>query len=141
MVIGNEAVFTRRTGSGEGVPLGMDLVRLGLERSTSAREAVQVVVDLLEKHGQGGSCSKEHPRFSYDNSYLVADPAGAFVLETAGRHWAVEEVRGPGRSISNGLTIPAFARAHADLVRGRPPAPYDGRGPRRRRSVRRGRPT
>jgi secernin len=119
VVIGNEAVFTRRTGSGEGVLLGMDLVRLGLERSTSAREAVQVVVDLLEKHGQGGSCSKEHPRFSYDNSYLVADPAGAFVLETAGRHWAVEEVRGPGRSISNGLTIPAFARAHADPVRGR----------------------
>ena len=101
VVIGSEAVFTRRTGSGEGVLLGMDLVRLGLERSTSAREAVQVVVDLLEKHGQGGSCSKEHPRFGYDNSYLVADPAGAFVLETAGRHWAVEEVRGPGRSISN----------------------------------------
>ena len=119
VVIGNEAVFTRRTGAGEGVLLGMDLLRLGLERSASAREAVQVVVDLLEKHGQGGSCSHEHPRFTYDNSYLVADPAGAFVLETAGRRWAVEEVTGPGRSISNGLTIPDFARAHADPVRGR----------------------
>lgn len=119
VVIGNEAVFTRRTGSGEGVLLGMDLLRLGLERSTSALEAVEVVVTLLEKHGQGGSCSQEHPRFTYDNSYLVADPDGAYVLETAGRRWAVEEVRGRARSISNGLTIPSFAKAHADPVRGR----------------------
>ncbi|MGZ8737942.1 MAG: hypothetical protein ACXWW7_12320 [Nocardioides sp.] len=123
VVIGNEAVFTRRvgtrTGSDEGALLGMDLLRLGLERSTSAYEAVSVIVDLLERHGQGGSCSHEHPKFSYDNSYLVADPTGAFVLETAGRRWAVEEVRGPGRSISNGLTISDFARAHADPVRGR----------------------
>lgn len=119
VVIGNEAVFTRRTGRGGGVLLGMDLVRLGLERAATARDAVQVVVTLLERHGQGGACSHEHPRFRYDNSYLLADPDGAFVLETAGRRWAVEEVRGPGRSISNGLTIPAFARAHADPVRGR----------------------
>lgn len=121
VVIGNEAVFTRRAGARtpEGALLGMDLLRLGLERSTSAREAVDVVVGLLEKHGQGGSCSHEHPKFSYDNSYLVADADGAFVLETAGRRWAVEEVRGPGRSISNGLTIPDFAKAHADPLRGR----------------------
>ena len=121
VVMGNEAVFTRRTGSRtpDGTLLGMDLLRLGLERSTSAREAVDVVVGLLEKHGQGGSCSHEHPKFTYDNSYLVADAEGALVLETAGRHWAVEEVRGPGRSISNGLTIPDFAKAHADPLRGR----------------------
>ena len=119
VVIGNEAVFTRRTGSGEGVLLGMDLLRLGLERSGSALEAVEVMVALLEKHGQGGSSSHEHPRFTYDNSYLVADPDGAYVLETAGRRWAVEEVRGRARSISNGLTIPSFAKAHADPVRGR----------------------
>ncbi len=121
VVIGNEAVFTRRTGtrSDDGALLGMDLVRLGLERAACAREAVEVVVGLLERHGQGGSCSYEHPRFRYDNSFLVADADGAFVLETAGRRWAVEEVRGPGRSISNGLTIADFARAHADPVRGR----------------------
>lgn len=121
VVIGNEAVFTRRAGPrpGEGALLGMDLLRLGLERGSSARDAVEVIVGLLEKHGQGGSCSHEHPRFTYDNSYLVADPGGAFVLETAGRRWAVEEVSGPGRSISNGLTIADFAKAHADPLRGR----------------------
>jgi dipeptidase len=124
VVIGNEAVFTRRTGhraspTGEGALLGMDLLRLALERATSAEDAVVTIVDLLERHGQGGSCSHEHPRFSYDNSFLVVDPERAIVLETAGLHWATEHVTGRGRSISNGLTIGAFARVHADPVRGR----------------------
>jgi len=118
VVIGNEAVFTRAVGDRSGALLGMDLLRLALERAGTAEAAVQVLVELLEAHGQGGQASHEHPRFRYDNSFLVADPTGAFVLETAGRHWAVEAVVGPGRSISNGLTIPGFARAHADRVRG-----------------------
>jgi dipeptidase len=124
LVIGNEAVFTRGTGEGsprsrDGALLGMDLLRLALERATGAEDAVVTIVDLLEKYGQGGSCSHEHPRFSYDNSFLIVDRARAVVLETAGRHWATEHVTGRGRSISNGLTIPDFARAHADPVRGR----------------------
>jgi secernin len=123
VVIGNEAVFTRgaRDRRDRDAPtrlLGMDLVRLGLERATSAHEAVEVIVGLLEAHGQGGSCSHEHPRFTYDNSFIVADPGGAVVLETAGRRWATEEVAGRARSISNGLTIPDFAARHADPVRG-----------------------
>jgi len=118
VVIGNEAVFTT-AGAGDTALLGMDLVRLGLERSTSAVEAVQVMVELLERHGQGGSCSHDHPGFSYHNSFLVADRDGAVVLETAGRQWATETVAGPARSISNGLTIPDFAAAHADRMRGR----------------------
>ena len=99
--------------------LGMELLRRGLERGATAEEAVEVIVGLLEQHGQGGSCSHEHPRFTYDNSFIVADPNGAIVLETAGRRWATETVTGRGRSISNGLTIPEFAKAHADPVRGR----------------------
>ena len=124
VVIGNEAVFTRgakdaRDRSASSPLLGMDLVRLGLERATSAHEAVGVIVALLEEHGQGGSCSHEHPRFTYDSSFIVADPDGAVVLETAGRRWVAEDVTGPGRSISNGLTIRDFAARHADPVRGR----------------------
>ncbi len=120
VVIGNEAVFTRRAGgTREEAPLlGMDLVRLGLERGATCHEAVQVIVELLERHGQGGSCSHEHPGFTYDNSYVIADPDGAVVLETAGRRWATEEVRS-ARSISNGLTIRGFAERYADPVRGR----------------------
>lgn len=118
VVIGNEAVFTTAA-KGPAALLGMDLVRLGLERATTAEAAVAVMVDLLERHGQGGPCSHEHPGFAYDNSFIVADPAGAIVLETAGAEWATEHVTGRGRSISNGLTIAGFAGAHADRIRGR----------------------
>ena len=116
VVIGNEAVFTRGPAGGPAL-LGMDLLRLALERAGSADDAVGVLVDLLERHGQGGPCSHERPDFTYDNSFLVADPDGAVVLETSGRSWATEVVRGPGRSISNGLTIERFAGAHGRRAR------------------------
>ncbi len=119
VVIGNEAVFTKEPTKGERGLLGMDLLRLALERAVSADEAVQVVVELLERHGQVGPCSHEHPRFTYHNSFLVADRDGAVVLETAGRHWATERVTGRARSISNGLTIPGFAERFRDPLRGR----------------------
>lgn len=130
VVIGNEAVFTddvasrtattrRRAPESEAGLLGMDLLRLALERASTAAQAVEVIVTLLERYGQAGSCSRVHPRFTYDNSFLVADPFGAIVLETSGRRHATEVVRFGGRSISNGLTIPSFAAIHGDPIRGR----------------------
>ncbi len=107
VVIGNEAVFTREPYAKIGLT-GMDLLRLALERAPSAESAVATIIALLEEHGQGGGCGHENRRFTYHNSYIVADPRRAFVLETAGRLHAVEEIVG-ARSISNGLTIPGFA--------------------------------
>ena len=118
VVIGNEAVFTTEP-LGDPALLGMDLLRLALERAATAHEAVGVIVELLERHGQGGPCSHEKPGFSYHNSFLVADPAGAIVLETAGSHWAVEQVTGAGRSISNGLTIAGFAERFTSTTEAR----------------------
>ena len=76
------------------------------------------MVELLSEHGQGGACSLARPGFTYHNSFIVADPRTAFVLETAGRHHAVEEISG-ARSISNGLTIPGFAERHSDIIKTR----------------------
>ncbi|MGE0719525.1 MAG: carcinine hydrolase/isopenicillin-N N-acyltransferase family protein, partial [Alphaproteobacteria bacterium] len=82
VVIGNEAVYAASPPpSRTRALIGMDLLRLALERSTSAAEAVDVITGLLEAHGQGGSCGHLEERF-YDNSFIVADAREAFVVET-----------------------------------------------------------
>ncbi|MBI2391447.1 MAG: peptidase U34 [Deltaproteobacteria bacterium] len=111
VTIGNEAVFTREAVPAIGLT-GMDLLRLALERASTAKEAVDTIVSLAEEHGQGGRCGHEDPGFRYFSSFLVADPRRAYVLETAGRAFAIEEVHG-ARTISNALSIPSFAAAHA----------------------------
>ncbi|HTN11554.1 MAG TPA: hypothetical protein VL154_11350 [Acetobacteraceae bacterium] len=103
VVIGNEAVHPRSTPQRRPALLGMDLLRLGLERGASAAEAVTVITGLLEAHGQGGSAGHLLRRW-YDNSFLIADAGECFVLETVGRHWAVEKA-GARRAISNTYTI------------------------------------
>jgi len=116
VAIGNEAVFTKQPYASSGLT-GMDLLRLALERADTAARACEVIAKLLAQFGQGGRCGLA-TRFTYHNSFLVADPRSAFVLETAGREWAVEEVRG-ARTISNGLTIPGFAEEHSDWLKTR----------------------
>lgn len=103
VVIGNEAVFTKVRREPQPGLLGMDLLRLALERADTARAAVEVIADLLAEFGQGGNAGYRH-RLQYDNSFLVADPGEAWVLETAGRQWAAERVTSY-RSISNAITI------------------------------------
>lgn len=115
VAIGNEAVFTREAVPRSGLT-GMDLVRHGLERGRTAAEAMAVMTRLLEECGQGGDCGYEDRSFRYFSSFIVADPKEAFVLETCGRAWASEEIRG-ARSISNVLTIPGFAERHSDRLR------------------------
>lgn len=105
--IGNEAVFTKAKREPNPGLLGMDLLRLALERSGSADEAVEVITTLLTKHGQGGQAGHTH-KLVYDNSFIVSDRQEAWVLETVGRDWAAQRVDATA-SISNGLTL-----AHAD---------------------------
>jgi secernin len=111
VAIGNETIFTtldpRRAAP---ALVGMDLVRLGLQRATTARAALEVMVGLLEQYGQGGSGHVNVDR-PYWSSFLVADPAEAWVLETSGTAWAAEWVGGT-RAISNRTTIPAFDAEH-----------------------------
>jgi len=102
VVIGNEAVYTKERIKRTGL-LGMDLLRLGLERGKTAKEALDIIIDLLEKHGQGGNCAYG-AKMKYHNSFIIADPSEAYVLETADDWWIVENVKDV-RSISNNISI------------------------------------
>ncbi len=102
LVIGNEALFTKVPYGKTGL-LGMDLLRLALERAATAREGVQVITELLGQFNQGGNHTFFHESI-YHNSYILADPHHAWVLETAGSHWAAKQINGI-YTISNGITI------------------------------------
>ena len=104
VAIGNEAIWMNAPRQPVGL-LGMDLIRLALQRGSTAREAVTVITDLLEAHGQGGSALFRDPYApGYDNSFIVADPGEAWVLETCGREWAARRARARD-AISNAPTI------------------------------------
>lgn len=103
VAIGNEAIFSRRATLKPAL-LGMDLVRLGLERAASAGDAVRIMTGLLERYGQGGPAGYEDRGFCYDSSFIVADRSEAWVLETAGRSWAARRIDAC-YAISNALTL------------------------------------
>ncbi|XP_073973330.1 secernin-2 [Rhodnius prolixus] len=116
VVIGNEAVFTKLEDCEEKKLLGMDLVRLGLERSCSASEALEVITNLLEKHGQGGPCNEDNS-MTYHNSFLIADSVEAWVLETAGSLWVAQRITEGFCNISNNLTITTKIDKMSDAVK------------------------
>jgi secernin len=103
LVIGNEAVFSKIPANKPPALLGMDLLRLGLERAITPREAVNVIVELIERFGQGGNCVQDGELY-YHNSFIIANHEDAWVLEVIDKHWVAKQVKDV-YSISNCLTI------------------------------------
>jgi hypothetical protein len=66
---------------------------MALERGRTARQAVDLVSDLLRRHGADSDCT-----------LLIADGGEAFVLETAGRYWVYQEVR-EARAVTDTCTV------------------------------------
>jgi hypothetical protein len=115
VAIGNHTIYT--TLDPRPFPdalIGMDLVRLGLERASSAAAAVGVITGLLERYGQGGSghdvaaLGRAKP---YWSSFLVADPGDAWMVETSGPTWQAEQVPDVA-AMSNRTCIAGFDAAH-----------------------------
>jgi hypothetical protein len=119
VAIGNEKVFTIDDPRAQPPGLlGMDLVRLGLERSRSADDALDVMTTLIERHGQGGSGERDRDA-PYFSSFLIADRSGGWILETSSRTWVAKPVA-TGAAISNRLTLECdWTRASADVESGR----------------------
>jgi secernin len=117
VVIGNEAIYTKAfqleaNEFQQGKPaslglLGMDMIRIALERCTTSVQAVELIGTLVTEYGQFGSGNpgRPHDIGSYDNAFIVADPNEAWILETAGRRWVARRLRQGCASISNELSI------------------------------------
>ncbi|CAJ0960405.1 unnamed protein product, partial [Ranitomeya imitator] len=108
--IGNTDIVTKQAADDGTLLLGTDLVRLGLERGTSAKEAVDVITSLLEKHGQGGSNFHTDSQ-GFHSAFLIVDRVEAWILETVGKLWAAERITGGIRCICNHLSL----KTHIDL--------------------------
>jgi secernin len=104
VAIGNQTVFSREDVEPEPGLIGMDLVRLGLERGRTAREAVEVIATLLETHGQGGPALAPDGA-GYHNSFTLADSSEVWLMETSGRRWAARRVE--AGALTNHLTLRA----------------------------------
>ena len=118
LAMGEEAVFTTKMDEQKDGIIGPDLMRIGLERAKNCQEAIQIMTGLLEQYGQGGSAELKG-NSHFDSSYIMADREEAYILETAGRHWAVKKVDAIA-SISNMLGI----RADWDAYSGANRAPH-----------------
>lgn len=99
VVIGNEALPSLLPESSEPKLVGMEVLRLGLERSRTAAEAVDVITGLVSEFGQGKFANDAGVR-TYDNIFLISDPISAYVVECVGHDWAVKQVENVS-SISN----------------------------------------
>ncbi len=100
VAIGNEAIFTKRKREKQIGLIGMDLLRLALERARDRFEAADVITSLVKKYGQEGPCGHRNKKLKYDNAFLITDGSGAIILEIYGREWAQKEVHHT-TSISN----------------------------------------
>ncbi|CAF0821266.1 unnamed protein product, partial [Didymodactylos carnosus] len=106
--IGNDAVHTKIAyDSREPALIGLDIVRLALQRSKTAEDAMKTICNLVETYGQGGSCfdvSANLP-YGYDNSFLIVDRTGGWIVETCDRVWVAKKLTEGYHSISSVLTI------------------------------------
>ena len=105
VTIGNEGLSSKFPEWQTPKLIGMDLVRLGLERGSSAAESVEVMTSLISEYGQG-KLANSGGKNTYDNGYIVADPHEAYVIETAGHQWAVRRVS-TSTGISNVYSVEA----------------------------------
>lgn len=104
IAIGNEAIFTKIKAEKKPGLIGMDLLRLALERADTAKDAASVIIDLLKLYGQAGPCGYRDKRLSYMNSYLIMDRKDILVLETIGRDYALKSYNDYA-AISNIITL------------------------------------
>jgi len=102
VAIGCQRVFSNEMIDEKPGLIGTDLVRLGLERGRSAREALEIIAGLIEVHGQGGASFAPDAEGDH-NAFLLADSDEAWLLETSNQRWAARHCALEG--VSNHYSI------------------------------------
>ncbi|XP_071158188.1 secernin-3-like isoform X2 [Mytilus edulis] len=109
LCIGCTAVWTKlcHPGDHSAKLMGVDYVRLGLERCSTSKEALDTITELLDKHGQCGLTSQDHSfgQWSYNTSFIFVDLKEAWLLETAGEFWAAKHISDGHFNVSSCLRI------------------------------------
>jgi secernin len=126
VAVGWTPIRTRLLNDSPGLT-GPDLVRLVLERAGTALQAVEVLTDLIGRHGQGAFVGEGED--CPDAALLVTDSREAHVLEAAGRHW-VQATIGSVRAVSDACFLrqdwDRISRGLSDLAIHRGWWPEDG---------------
>jgi len=102
--IGNEAIVTKVKPLVQSSLLGMDILRIALERSETAEQAKNIICNLISTYGQGGAGSHGDLVY-YDNSFLIVDFKEAWIVETIGSFWITKRKTKKFAVISNTITI------------------------------------
>ena len=104
LVICNVALFSKRKFKKENSGLlGMDMIRIALEASENAEEALNKIVELVEAYEQDANSSYKG-KFLYDNAFLISDKTTAFYIETVDRSWVFKKID-KTESFSNTFSI------------------------------------
>ena len=103
VAIGNETVFSKEPVEERPGLIGMDLVRLGLERGRTRARGARGDGDA-DRDARAGRAGASAPDGSgYHNGFLIADPDEAWLLQTSNRHWAARRVQRD--AISNHISL------------------------------------
>ena len=90
LMIGNEQVSGREIPERRWGLIGMDILRLALERAKTAREAIEVIDELLTTIGTGGAPG--HRITPFNSNFIVSDPNESFTFESHQRKWVAKKV-------------------------------------------------
>lgn len=94
VMIGNEQVSGRELPERKWGLIGMDILRLALERADTASKAVEIMGNLLETIGTGGDPSCRISAFN--SNYVIADAKEAYLFESHQRSWVAKKVNDVG---------------------------------------------
>lgn len=90
LMIGNEQVSGREIPERRWGLIGMDLLRLALERARTAREAIEVIDGLLSTIGTGGAPG--HRIAPFNSNFIISDPHESYMFESHQRKWVAKKV-------------------------------------------------